>query len=222
MNGQLTCFDICSRSIKNKTSYKDDFKRSYSPSFPKVDKFSIINSGLLAMPNPVWNVYDEYRTAKLNVKYYSYKLLRATKCNFIGELLLAISSSSSIGGLWLFESWLDGFLWKALGTVAAFLAVYRTVAKPSENIRKLEQRVTAYRSMEFDLERLSRNISDNKNYDEGMKRQFNSIMNRKQAFVLSYVDPETDDDLHEKCTAEVNRELPAENFFIPKEAEHDR
>jgi hypothetical protein len=199
-----------------------DLHRSNSPNLVRDDKLAIGNSGKNDVTNPVWNVYDEYRTAKLNVKYYSYKLANATKWDFHVSLILAISSSSSISGLWLLEKWQNGILWKGLGAIAAFLAVYRTVAKSSESIRKLEQRVTAYRAIEFDLERLTRDISENKSYDEEMKRKFNSIMDRKQAFVLSYVDSEKNDDLNIKCACEVNRELPVENFFIPKEAEHDR
>ena len=48
--------------------------------------------------HPVWNVYDRFRTTRLNVKYYSARLVCVKKINFIMELILAISISSEITG----------------------------------------------------------------------------------------------------------------------------
>lgn len=155
----------------------------------------------------------------LNVKYYSYQLAKAKKKTFWIELILAASSSASISGLWLFKDWIDGFLWKALGAIAAFLAVYKVTAKSSENIQKLEQRVTTYRAIAFDLQYITRNISDSKNYDAEMTAQFDAIMNRKRGFILSYEDPFTDKNLLDRCMDEVNRELPVGNFYVPKEGD---
>src|SRR5690606_5566481 len=108
------------------------------------------------MRHPVWNVYDEYRTARLNVKYYSCQLAVLQKRNFWVEVVLAASSSSAIAGLWLFQTLAGVVVWKMLGSVAAVLAIYQPLAKLTEHIRNLEERITAYRGLELDLERLTR------------------------------------------------------------------
>ena len=169
------------------------------------------------MDHPVWEVYNEYRTARLNVKYYSSKLGTLQRRNFWIELTLALTASSGIAGLWVFETWLGGYAWKAAGTVAAVLAVYRPVARLSEGIRRIEERVTAYRGLELDLERLCRDIRRRGQYDSELRDRFDAVMDRKGDVVRSYIDTQIDEPLRESCESQVNQELPVEGFFVPEE-----
>jgi len=53
-----------------------------------------------ARNHPVWSLYDEIRTARLNVKYYGRRLEFLERRNFAFELiLLASAPTSAIAGL---------------------------------------------------------------------------------------------------------------------------
>lgn len=166
--------------------------------------------------HPVWAVYDEYRTARLNAKYYTEKLRRTTRSNFLIELLLALSSSSAVAAIWLLQTPVGELAWKVLGPVAAILAVYRPVAKLSDKLKALEQRVTAYRAIEFDLQALVRRINEAKRYDSPLRSQLYAILERKKNFALSYTDTAIDEPLRRHCYDEVNAELPRDLFFVPE------
>ncbi|MBF0320479.1 MAG: hypothetical protein HQL01_11825 [Nitrospirae bacterium] len=54
--------------------------------------------------NPVWDVYDEYRTARLNVLGNEMQLKWLEKKNKWMEIIIAVSTSSTVAGLWIFDS----------------------------------------------------------------------------------------------------------------------
>jgi hypothetical protein len=86
--------------------------------------------------HPIWDVYDQYRTARLNVRYYEYKLEGLRRNNFRIELVLAISISSGVAGLWFWETLVGGIIWKIIVTLAAFTAVVKPLIKLSDRIQE--------------------------------------------------------------------------------------
>ncbi len=113
--------------------------------------------------HPVWTVYDELRTAKLNVYYYASRLARARRWHTTRELIMALSGSTGVAGIWFFATEPGSIVWKGLATASALLAVYHSVTRPSEGIRKLETHVTGWLSSHmlsptFDVE--STNAAD--------------------------------------------------------------
>ena len=94
--------------------------------------------------HPVWTVYDELRTAKLNLYYYASRLARARRWHTTRELVMALSASTGVAGFWFFATAPGSIVWKGLGTASALLAVYHSVTRPSEGIRKLETHVTGW------------------------------------------------------------------------------
>jgi len=76
--------------------------------------------------HPVWEVYDLYRTARLNVKYYSELLHRTEIKNFLLDLILLCSApTSAVAGLWFWETEIGHEVWKYFGVIAAFAAVLK-------------------------------------------------------------------------------------------------
>ena len=162
-----------------------------------------------------WGIYDEYKTARMNVHYYSDQLASARHTAKVAEWILAIAASSSVGGLWLFSTLWGGVLWRLVGSAAAFLAVYQVVVRPNEKIAALEQRVVLWRGLDFDLDYLVKRIAALGALPSDSDEELERILSRKRELVLSYVDPKTDDDLLAKCQARVNSELPPESFWQP-------
>lgn len=170
----------------------------------------------------VWEVYDELRTARLNTKYYSCVLDRRVTQNFWVEFTLAASASAGVAGAWVFSSPQGQLAWKILGSVSAVLAVYRAVAGLSEEIRKLERRVTAYRELEFAWEAVCRRVRAERAYSRASKRLFEAALEQKQRLITSYVDPKPRRTIVERCYREVQTELPADSFYIPSEIEEHK
>jgi len=168
--------------------------------------------------HPVWLVYDEYRTTRLNVKYYSSKLARARKVNLGIEIIIALSSSSAVAATWLVSTAPGERAWALLGSLAAVLAVYRVTAKTSDRLQALEQRVTSYRALEFDLQGIVREIARHGTYDAALESRFDSILDRRKNLALSYNDPPPDERLLRRCFEQVKRELPADRFPVPQGA----
>ena len=170
---------------------------------------------VVSQDHPVWEVYNALRSVRMNVKYYRCKLRRATNWNFRIEFVLAASSSSAVGGLWLASTWEGGILWKGLVSVAALLSVYQLVAKPSDRIRSIEQRVRTYGAFDHELTTLRWHIARQHTYGREEQQWLDRIMDRLEAFRESYVDPDSDGKLLDQCEVEVRRELPAGSFLIP-------
>lgn len=80
--------------------------------------------------NPVWDVYDEYRTARLNVKYHAGLLRRQKRISFWLELTLAISApTSAVAGLWFWQSDIGAILWRIFAVIAAFAAIVKPLLR---------------------------------------------------------------------------------------------
>jgi hypothetical protein len=167
--------------------------------------------------HPVWYAYNELRTARLNVCYYQSRLAAARKRNAYQEIILAASASTAVAGLWFLTNPVGAIVWKGLGTVAAVLAVYRTVFKPSEKVPKLEAHVIAWTDMEVALAQLRRRIHEDGQYTHSHSRELDTIQERKKAILGELVEDEPDRRLLEVCYARVNDELPPESFYVPNE-----
>lgn len=166
--------------------------------------------------HPAWDVYDLYRTARLNVKYYSSRLDRLEKRNFWMELLLAISAPSSVvAGLWFWDTEAGAFIWKTLGALSAFLAVAKPILRLTDKIRSMEEVLCGYRALEHDLYKITVLIKQENQYDTKLQKRFQDILERKGILITKGVESREDRQLKMKCQEEVLTELPTESFYIP-------
>src|SRR5688572_7045953 len=75
----------------------------------------------------VWDVYDDYRTAMMNVRIQKAYIQRLRSQNYLVEIPLAIVASSTVAGLWFWKGAAGGEAWKYVGVLAAFLAVVKPI-----------------------------------------------------------------------------------------------
>lgn len=167
--------------------------------------------------HPVWDVYDEFRTARLNVRYYESRLKKLSKVNSLTEYILAISTSSSVAGLWFWGNTIGDYVWKGLGALAIFLALGRPIFNPTDKIKKASEILSAYKALDHDFNKLKIKISQNKKYDKPLKEEFNTLLEKEGNIISKYTDESIDDELRKKCTEQVKKELPADSFYIPEE-----
>ncbi|WAK01355.1 hypothetical protein [Methylobacter sp. YRD-M1] len=166
--------------------------------------------------HPVWGVYDLYRTARLNVKYYSARLDRLETWNLTLELILAITApSSAVAGLWFWDTEIGSIAWKLLGVIAAVTAVIKPVINLPKKMKSYGEVLSGYRALEHDLYEIKEMVMQNQKYDKEAQSDFRKALKKKGA--LSATDPETTHDilLVKKFTNEVNKELPVDSFFNP-------
>ena len=167
--------------------------------------------------HPIWGVYDEFRTARLNVRYYEMQLSSLRHNNFLIELVLALSVSFGVAGLWLWETVVGGVIWKVLVSVAAFLAVVKPLVRLSDQVQRKSDILTSWRLLDDALRQLTILIKENGKYDDEMRNRFHALMETKSA-IIKYEPPEKiDEKLRTKCFQQVNHELPFGNFFVPEE-----
>lgn len=167
--------------------------------------------------HPAWSVYDEYRTARLNVRYLEKQLKSLQQKNFWIEFLLAISASSSVAGLWLWENAIGGYAWKVIGLIAAFLAILKPIIKLGEKIQKKSEMLSAYRGLEHELQKIKILITQYNRYDDSLKKNFLAALDLKGELIEQYKEENIDPKLRSECEKIVNTELPSNSFFIPED-----
>ena len=166
--------------------------------------------------HPVWDVYDELRSARLNVKYYSSRLSQIERHHFILEAIILCSApTSAVAGLWFWESESGQVIWKLFGVVAAFVAILKPLLSLTKKIKSFDGILSGYKGLEHDLTEIKIMISQKQKYDQTAQNEFKKALKRKGALIGK--DPETkhDNEIKTKSEEEVLRELPSDSFFIP-------
>ena len=168
--------------------------------------------------HPVWDVYDLLRTARLNVKYYSYRLDQIEKQNFILELIILCSApTSAVAGLWFWDGEIGSQIWKYFGIIAAFAAIIKPLLSLTKKIKAFDSILSGYKVLEHDLSEIKIMITQKQKYDQSSQIEFKKALKRKGTLVGK--DPETkhNSKLKKQCEKEVIEELPSNMFYIPEQ-----
>jgi len=180
-----------------------------------------INSGeevltMSTQAHPVWHVYDLYRTARLNVKYYSAGLNRLKRKNLYLEIMLAaFVSLSAIGVFGFWETTTGKEVWQFLVGVSVFLAVIKPILSLAERIRLQEEIISGYRTIDIDLHKITVQIHHDRKYTTTHRIKYEVALDRMGELVKMEPKTEVDNKLKEKCEQEVINELPDTIFFVP-------
>ena len=166
--------------------------------------------------HPVWEVYDLLRTCRLNVKYWSARVLRLRRQNFWLEYgLMATAPGSAVAGLVFWSTSYGKGVWAVLTTVAAFLAVAKPLLRLSDRLSQLQNVVVKYRLIDCRLEALTNDIRREDRYSGDLVASFKNL--RAQVAETSKDEPveNIDDGLRRTFYEEVKDELPATFFYEP-------
>ena len=163
--------------------------------------------------HPVWDVYDQLRTVRLNAKYYGKRLIKYERINFTTEIIVAITSSSSAVASFAFWSTEAGSqVWKVLLGISAIIAIAKPLLNLTKRIRAYEELLSGYRLLYHDLNELKIDINQAQAYTKAHRQKFLKI-NEKQR-TLASKSPERVENLKvlQKCQNEVLDELPVSSF----------
>ena len=166
--------------------------------------------------HPVWSVYDEQRTARLNVRYLQRELARLKFVDRWSEILVAVATTSSVGSFWVLQTLIGGAIWKTAGAIAVVVSIVRPILRLSDRIQEKEKLLTGYSVLDHDLHCICIEIRHARKYDNSLHKEFVSAMNRKAELIKTNSASPVDEKLLKKCEALVILELPAESFFIPE------
>lgn len=170
--------------------------------------------------HPVWDVYNEFRTARLNFLYSSCQLKTLLLINNIIEISLAVFASSTIASIWFWKTEIGQYAWQVFGVISAILAIIKPILKLTDEIKKKSEIASAYRELDHDFLLLKILINQTKNYDESLKNEFKTLLKKKGEIVSKYKEDAGSPNrrLLNKCFEQVEIELPVCDFYIPKEA----
>ena len=119
--------------------------------------------------HPVWDVYDELRTARLNIKCLSCEIARLRRCSTTLEVVLALSGASSIGAVAWLQNSVGKTIWGAIGFISMILIALKPVFPFAEQRTKKERLLISYRILEHDLDCVRIGIRERGEYRRSSK-----------------------------------------------------
>jgi len=171
--------------------------------------------------HPVWEIYDQYRTTKLNIKYRSGRITFLKRWNKFFDISLAIiAPSSAIAAISFWTTKIGSIIWGILTTITALLASIRPFLGLTEKIQENEELLIAERSLEIDLYKIIVELKQKNKYNQFLQDKFSEALDKIKNIVQREREPcNISSKLKEQLCEEVNSELPTEFFFIPTEDE---
>ena len=173
----------------------------------------------MANNNAVWDIYDNYRTARLNVKYYSVRLETFERWNTFLEILVAVTAPGSVvSGLWFLNTQSGLEIWKFVSAIAAIAGFLKPFLKLGQKIKFYEQTLSGYRALEYDLYEIILRIRDEAVYSPTCKKMFEAALKKKKVLATNPPENTHNKKLIDRLFQEVILEIPTESLYIPQES----
>lgn len=166
--------------------------------------------------HPVWDVYNEYRTARLNVRCYEMLLSWLERKNKWMEIVILFSTSSAAAGLWIFANPTGAYVWKSISAFAAILAIIKPILKYPDAIKVTSEMLSDYRALDNSFQKLVISIKQRGQYDDEFKNRFQELLDKKAKIIDKYIVGPIASSYKILATDVVNEELPPESFYIPE------
>lgn len=167
--------------------------------------------------HPVWQVYDQLRTARFNEKILTHRLKRLILGNRILEIILAISApSSAIAGLWFWNTDTGQIVWRYFGIIAAIAALLKPILSIEQSIQKYEELLSGYKGLKHDLIKIKEKVELRRSYDIELQEDYQKALERKGS-LISKEPPSLDenDRFLKKKQEQVILEYPSDIFYVP-------
>ena len=168
--------------------------------------------------HPVWDVYDEYRTALYNEKAHTTRIHQVAKMSKAIDIALAIfTPSSAIAGFFLLNTTGGKIAWNSLISAASVLAVSKPFLKLDIQRTQLIESLSGYTQLRHDLEGLTRKISRRGKFDDELYAEFESIQQKKLGVYKRTTLFKLSKKKREELYNEVKRQHPINRFFVPED-----
>jgi hypothetical protein len=165
--------------------------------------------------HPIWPLYDEIRTARLNAKVLGLDIRCLASRILWMDVILSVSTSSSIGGLWFFQSGGGVTIWKVLGAIAIICTALKPVLKYQEEKDVKESLRIGYNLFENQLMQIVREVQTREVYDDALKDDFRRVMSKKNELIETARKERVSRKQIIELQDEVDRELPSNSLYLP-------
>ncbi len=170
------------------------------------------------LKHPVWSVYDQLRTSRLNVLYYTAKLEFSERLQLLMQLILAATvPSSAIAGFELWDFGLGKYAWEILVSLSSLIAFIQPFIGLQKKIKKLDELTVGYKILYFDLIDIKQKIEEEQKYTSSHQRLFKAARNRRKKLEIKETGLWQNNKLRNECQDKVKSELPAKYFYVPEE-----
>lgn len=159
-------------------------------------------------------LYDLYRSALMNEKYFGSRLQHYRRLNRVGEIVLALTASGTVGGWAIWTSGWGAAIWKLLGCVSTALAVLKPILQLSKQIELHSKVYIGYCSLYFDLKSLVGDIECTHLITNETRRSVKLAQERYKSLALQ-VDFPAKKKLLARCMDQVNSQIPNASLWVP-------
>lgn len=168
------------------------------------------------LSHPVWDVYDDLRSVRLNYKYYGAMADRVARLNFWTEILVGATTTGSAVGAWAFwNTDVGSWIWQLLLSLSALVALAKPRLGLTKRLKEYDEAIGGYRILDLELQDIRVAISQRKSYGKPLKVRYATARRQLKTLAEKHVERRVDKELLTRCREEVERELPGERFFIP-------
>lgn len=162
------------------------------------------------------HVYDAYRTASMNQKYYRYMISKMQRRNLIFEVVVAIGTmGAGVSGWALWKTEIGTALWAIIAAVAALLAIAKPIVNYSRKIERFSKLYAGYTDIFHRAKELKESIEYEQELAPKHLVSYKELPGLFRELGVTEEDPPKKK-LLRKCQDEVNREMPAKSFWMPQ------
>jgi hypothetical protein len=160
-------------------------------------------------------MYDTYRTAAMNEKYYANRLTHLTNWNRYYEIALAIGTSTAIAAwaIWEQNSWARVF-WAVFSGLITLLAIIKPFLKMPEGIEKYSTLHTGYRALYLNLHSIVSTIRRKSAVTSEVQQLFDAAQDQYRSLALNDA-VNINQKIVNQCQQAVIREIPVESLWYP-------
>lgn len=173
---------------------------------------SEVNAGRLTQ------IYDAYRSALLNRKYYGCQLDFYRKLNRTVEIALAITTPSTIGGWAIWHGQTGQTIWAVIAAILALIVALKPVFDWPKEIDRYSRLHAEHTVQYYMFKQLVEDIAMEKRITPEMEKRFLDARDR-HAQLSKDDDVKPSRRLASRCEREVLQEIPSDRLWVPKEGE---
>jgi hypothetical protein len=160
-------------------------------------------------------LYDHYRDACLNQKYYGHRYVHIERWNKGIEIAIAVGSATTTIGAWpLWQSGVGTVIWAGIAGISTILAVVKPFLNYPENMKRFGRLHVGYAEVTAELRETVNSVRINRSLSSEALTAHQRA--RRMLMKLAREDePIADRKLIERLQAEVNKEIPASTLWLP-------
>jgi hypothetical protein len=159
-------------------------------------------------------IYDLYRKALFNRKYYGDRLSAIQKHNTVIEIVIALGTAAGVGGLVFWEGATGQIAWGTIAGLAVMLNVIRPVIQWPKKIELYSKLFASYSAMYGELGSVVSEIRTTRKLSpENLKTYSDAQLHA--AWLSVDDDPRPSSKLLERYYKDVNDEIPFGDLWVP-------